>query len=122
MTDLIKRLEQAGGPDGVLDTDIYRDVVRLGRATNHDALTPEQRRSHFEALAPKYTASIDAALTLLPPQFWGAIEWAGTLKENDRQWPIVEVGSGDQKIKVQAKTIPLSICLAALRGRAAIPG
>lgn len=65
LDDLIARLEKATGPDRALDIAIYK-IVRNGRATNHDMLTPEQRESHFAGCAPTYTASIDAALTLLP--------------------------------------------------------
>ena len=114
MSELIERLEKATGPDRELDQAIVIE------APVTKAFLQDDGQGGFEVL--HYTASIDAALTLLPPEFWGSIQWAGTLKQNDRAWPVVEVGSGDQKIKVQAATIPLSVCLAALRARAAIAG
>ena len=54
MTSLIKRLESADGPNFALEEDIARTIgVWTGNA----------------ARVPNYTASIDAALTLVPDGF-----------------------------------------------------
>lgn len=67
---------------------------------------------------PDYTASIDAALTLVPDNVWLEIKTAGvTPGPNERLYPVVEYGANDADHTVQARTIPLALCIAALLAR-----
>lgn len=116
--DLIKLLEQARGPDRELDTAIYRDIIRSGRATNHDALTPEQRASHFRDLAPRYTSSLDAALSLVP----GGWAWMVAVSPSEEGpagaslW--VDPGHHNTVYAEHAATASLALCVGALKARA----
>lgn len=60
MKDLIERLERASGPDRGLDGEIYcLDPVVA-------PLWPHWTLFQREELTPRYTGSLDAAMTLLP--------------------------------------------------------
>lgn len=61
LSDLISRVEKASGPDDALDFEILCLV------------DPRALRSGPLRGDPKYTASLDAVLTLLPEGFW----WRG---------------------------------------------
>lgn len=66
MNDLIERIEAASGPDRALDHEIYEylgsPIVRMVSATTHG--------TDLVNWAPFYTASVDAALTLVPEGWW----------------------------------------------------
>ena len=79
MAELADRCEQAAAPDRELDTDIFEAVDDLAdwckgpqgwhsflpvRPDDVGALQTE--RAYLTAHAPKYTASLDAAVTLVP--------------------------------------------------------
>lgn len=115
MSDLIERLKKATGPDRDLDLAIGEAVG----AADHSG--PAYHRP-FREWAKHYTTSIDAALTLVPPQCWGEISWAGVLglKENPRSYPIVTLGPGEDGQETQSATIPIALCIAALKARAAL--
>lgn len=139
MSDLIEKLEKATEADRELDGLIYGLLNSLKRNDGTFLMDIDGEKFQFEHPTERhpngpaalyvsghrvfdFTGSIDAAITLLPLAFWGSIEWAGVLNGSDRQWPLVTVGSGDQKIKAQGKTVPLTICIAALRARDAMAG
>lgn len=75
LRDLIARLEKATGPSRVLDDDIWialdpkrkRGKVKTGLGDGFyvDGYY-DGERSYIDSQAKRYTASIDAALTLLP--------------------------------------------------------
>lgn len=89
LTSLIERVEKATGPDRELDADIdvatFRTVMTdddliyaRKRDPGEDATHPghyfiKSRSGAQAVIAPAYTASIDAVLTLLPEGFW----WRG---------------------------------------------
>lgn len=68
----------------------------------------------------RWTDSVDAALTLVPDNVWLEIKTAGvTPGPNERLYPVVEYGANDADHTVQARTIPLALCIAALLARRA---
>jgi hypothetical protein len=84
LSSLIKRVEEATGPDRELDLLIYRATTKEGSveekiAAMRDSLGREPsdaakslyRDSERNFSPPRYTASIDAALTLVP-EGWDA--------------------------------------------------
>lgn len=121
LPDLIARIE-AAGPHRALDAEIARDVVGLkihdwpewieGRSGMHD----------FPALhpTPHYTGSVDAALTLFGPKRWLKIEIGTQDVPGVFDWPVIEIGdqtNGATIWKGQARTLPLTLCVAALKAR-----
>lgn len=102
MKELIERLEKAEGPDRNLDAMIHWQIkngVGVGAAQD----------------APHYTASLDAAMTLVPSGY---------------QWDMTAYGSGahasvggTKKFGTahDAKTPALALCIAALHSRSVEP-
>lgn len=62
MSELIERVEKASGGDRELDVAIYRAEFPFPCVK----LSAEAQKKFDQEKAPSYTASIDAALTLLP--------------------------------------------------------
>lgn len=116
---LAERVEKASGPDRELDADIAKAVgVPATLVIGHECLG--NLRS-VPQNAPRYTASLDAALTLVPkrwrtesigenPQIAG--RWTVWLRHRLDD-PRHGVAVGD------AATPALALCAAALRARAA---
>lgn len=130
IADLIERLEAATGPDGELDIDIYK-LFGLGKISPDTVM--EYKLDHDgEAMwrcrhagqdwggwwhAERYTASLDAAMTLVPenhtfdicicPEMGSVARiYFGSARENSAGEP---TGSGH--------TPAVSICIAALKAR-----
>lgn len=116
---LIERLEAATGPDRVLDMDIEeaalpelrrkpwrRDLGRFWDDSDRDGL-------HYVE-ASRYTASIDAALTLVPE----GSEWTRHRGANDRMTMQID-GPSHFGVHGQGATPAIALCIAALRARAA---
>ena len=96
LTELAERCEKATGPDRELDLAIY-DWLR-------------ENAGHLPSLSPPlFTASLDAAMTLVPEgtevamQSFGGPGPMALVKPNERF--------------VSGKTLPLALCAAALRAR-----
>lgn len=108
MRDLIARLEAATGPDRELDAEIMLAVypaLGLTMTANGNWLSKSGIHTRVEA----YTASIDAALSLVPEG------WA---------WCVHDVGIASLMqalcvVKASAATPELALCIAALRAREA---
>lgn len=138
MSDLIERLEKADGPDGRLDIEIYKmtDAMNAAPGTimeyklDHDGEAmwrcrhpPQDFGSWWHT--PAYTASIDAALTLVPE----GQSWMVALSANDseqpgaRVWPAMEnYGTEDFALHGSFAAAPaIALCIAALRARPAPP-
>lgn len=103
--DLIRRLEAATGPDRELDW--YIALLHFGGRYN----VPHQM--------PRYTGSIDAALTLLPEEWskwWnlgrGVVSVFGAVIRRYE-------GQAYTELFGNAATAPAAMCIAALRARAA---
>lgn len=123
MTSLITRLGELKGPDRDVDFAIWEYVDKPA----HDAAISEQVQFaapnktyiHDKRLlyCPHYTASIDAALTLVPEgYFW----WLGHLDETDRRF--VATVSKRAVVDYPAEraicdTAAIALCIAALQAR-----
>lgn len=114
LLDLAERCEQATGPDRELDSLIAEACgVEVKRR-------PKYRRGHYiggqpvqtgwKEDPPKFTASLDAAMTLVPEG------WRKRMLDSDEWRCICEVWNDDtdEEIGVQAATWPLALCAAAL--------
>lgn len=110
MSDLIERLEAATGPLFVLDEEIH-------------ALLPVPKL----IIPPAYTASIDAALTLVP-EGWEGVSldqgWRCDKGPGGASAYLAEKQYGDC-LRTRAEhdsSMPLAICIAALKAREASDG
>ena len=144
IASLIDRLEKASGPDRELDLAIHR-ATRRCKPTQEEL--SYERIVQFDALdnlshvfvdsdahesgyclgvrRVNYTASIDLALTLVPPGTWLEIETGTQQKPPYFEWPVLHFVSQSSERglgTVQAKTLALSICIAALKAREASHG
>jgi hypothetical protein len=106
MDELIAKLETATGPSRDLDADICLATKRPSGIVR----------------APAYTASIDAALTLVPNNACWEIH--GDYKGGDQHSAIVwqETAPSYWTIKTEsdAASPAIALCIAALRARAAV--
>ena len=108
LLELAERCEKAEGPDRALDYDIAHSVTR----------------AHLETgKAPAYTASIDAALTLVP-EGWDWSAQTSCLKGLSRAscdlTQLAPFKPEDWTVRTARATTPaLALCAAALRARAA---
>lgn len=113
--DLALRVEEATGPDRELDRLIQlaiRKPVPSDAWTGRDAIPPQKPR-HF-------TASLDAAMTLVPEGWIALISNVGLPDECNtaKGSAIVGYGRADlEPIEVEAATPALALTAAALRAR-----
>ena len=112
MTDLLKlaeRCEGAEGPDRELDLEIARMMgVTVMRRNYQDTANEEYTHWH-------YTASVDAALTLVPEGMLVALE----IGESTRAAVGNDVEAGFLGYAATAPTPALALCAASLRARSA---
>jgi hypothetical protein len=111
VSDLAERCEAATGPDRELDCAI---AVALGRTDEggsgfHRTFPDDSVFEQVRALL--FTASLDAAMTLVPE---GAVWSVGNFGFDEK--PMSTVG----EIEVNAATPALALCAAALKARAAL--
>ena len=126
--ELADACEKATGPDRELDAAIAlklgivreRDGSLFYGHRDHSVLVLERDYYDHEGNAPEllhYTASIDAAMTLVPE----GLHWCC---QTDRDGAVATVGRADSDARgifytdckqATAKTLPLAICAAALR-------
>ncbi|CAB4188005.1 hypothetical protein UFOVP1169_41 [uncultured Caudovirales phage] len=107
---LIARCESAVGPDVGLDIQIFRAV---------NPTKPTHSESTGEYLGRPYTASIDAALTLVPEEW--RVEHIGEQLSGGR-WDVElhwREYSMEDCIQSEGSTAALALCIAALKGRLA---
>lgn len=111
MQDLIEKLEKATGPDRKLDGAIAKAV---GAEHGYREFVHLESRSYsiHDEIARHYTASIDAALTLVPEPWAWEIYW-----DNGCELSLPPPGD---KIFVTAVTPAIAICIAALKARLAL--
>ena len=106
MADLIARLKGAEGPSRELDEEIRVAVGAdkvLGSVGDGLCATADD----YEA--PAYTASWDAAMTLVRPAYQVELtDWRSGAK--------VRIGGTMAFGEAEAKTAPLALCIAALAG------
>jgi hypothetical protein len=134
MNDLVARLEAATGPDGDLDMAIFKSlgwkevyfgdnsrgyfVPHYKQWQHEDGRT---RRALPEAV-PMYTASIDAALTLVPEDWFFHISRFSLDVSEPRCDASVYRRSDRECFQSDGPTIALAICIATLRARTAMSG
>lgn len=110
---LAERCKQATGPDRELDARIYI-LISGGSAADADyaATDPD-----VTCNPPPYTASLDAAVTLLPDGWGWAVSTTGNLM------PCAYGHSPDKAFWVEdtyAVTVALAVCAFTFRARAAM--
>lgn len=119
MEDLIKRLEAATGPSRELDAEIVRLVAgwkRIDSPGGADWIDP-RGYEQCDRDVPHYTASIDAALTLVPEH------WSATISTHPNN-----IGTFARVYNDGMKTEPafnvhgnrppaIALCIAALKAR-----
>lgn len=110
---LADRIEAAEGPDRELDAAIalairYQDCLPCD-------FNGIKARTGGILNAPAFTASLDAAMTLVPEGWTGVIDLTGAAKLIDARYPNREVRA------LACATPALALCAAALRARAANP-
>lgn len=132
---LIAKLESAEGPSRELDLQISFLAGKLAAADDYgagpiasvkwsvmgdeiDTLDAEGRRGCLDPaqFVPAYTASIDAALTLVPSGHWWRVEHDDDGETKATAWcgPI-----GEDRDRCDSATPALALCIAALRARMA---
>lgn len=113
--DLIERLEKASGPDRALDNDIW---ALLDQPLPDD---PVDCPLH-------YTASIDAALTVIPAGWWPDIELLPGANPTVTLWnkgsrfyasPEFSVDNCNLDGDWLGASAPIAICIAAIKARVA---
>lgn len=113
LSALIERLEKATGPDRELDLAIALAVCPNVLVAKRDTLTGALRDYTYW----EYTASIDAALTLVPPEWMWALHGGkgsclgAQLNLPDVETPEVEIFVDD------AASVAIALCIAALKAR-----
>lgn len=138
MEELIKRLEAATGPDWELDEAIMYGLnaslritwgrgdqcmtvaEALAHAAQHNSPTGWIRRAVASELGsddtPRYTDSVDAALSLVPE----ACGWEiyNTTCDQPKVWAKVYGWLGcTEAVRANSVTAPLALCIVALRAR-----
>lgn len=116
MTDLLalaERCEQATGPDRELDARIEAALAEA----DFDALANDGVHVR-DWNAPAYTASIDAAMSLVPEGREWRVRWC---ELPDGTWAsIARIGENGCGLNTSAATPALALCAAALRARATL--
>lgn len=106
LLELAERVEAATGPDRELDRDIA-SAVHLKQLTYS---SPEWIKD------PEFTASIDAAMTLVPEGWTRTVKWS---VENEGYALVYDPAvPDDSSIYALGKTAALALCAAALRAHA----
>lgn len=126
LTKLVERLEQATGPDRVLDGLIFKvcagAVVQPQDAWNFrptwqdfDGVWHLQDRNDKCAYEPPphFTGSIDAALTLVP-EGWMSDPWIK--RHNGHHWSVT-LHIPSYQFDERHEHLPIAICMAAISAR-----
>jgi hypothetical protein len=116
--------EQATGPDRKLDDAIVTDVFGWERRQLGGVIPWFDRDGEMHAAAPRYTASIDAAGSLVPvgEGRWPQQCYTGPNPNNGEQGHRVDLWlSGSVKVRGRSRHhYALALCAASLRARSAM--
>lgn len=123
MKDLIERLEAATGPAHDLDGEIALALGWTYQKMKGDQRAyfrrPGETAYYNRSEPPRYTSSIDAALTLVPKGHWWTIEadaaWVRWLTANDVDTAQAHFNHRD------GSSTALALCIAALKARCLVP-
>lgn len=113
MAELIERVERASGPDREIDLAIARVMGTIVLQRNFSD-TGNHETTHWE-----YTASIDAAMTLVP-EGWKLRQMNFSAPcADDRKWHLSLYGGsvGEDCFVGRGATPALALCAAALKAR-----
>lgn len=108
LQSIIDRLAKATGPDRVIDAMLHEVVI---------GPLPLETATAMQAPKP-YTASTDAALSLVPEGFF-IFEMGQSGRDLAHGYYVNMAGKNGRYFGEGAKTLPLAICIAAIRARAA---
>lgn len=121
--DLIARLEKLTGPSRDLDraVDIWANPTdwEIGPGARKDYAQVPQRL--IERGVPKYTASLDAAVSLLPDEYYWMFA-KGRLRAEEPLFGIALYRHDEDEpfIEAQHEMGSIALCIAALRGHASL--
>lgn len=113
MNELIERLEKAQGPH-------YRLSQDIGEALNLPGHYRYQHPGSENQSWPHYTASIDAALRLIPDGLFWSISHGRTKSGEPLGGVSIRTPLLDVVSEAEAETTELAICIAALKARGAV--
>ena len=133
LSQLIERLEKAHRPDRELDQAIAEYAIGEGiKGVHGNTYTREPMGiEYYQDDGERFTASIDAALTLvpegralerryLPKAHWPCRLWLfsdSSMPGLEEHRPMIGGNANSRCIAVLAKTEPIGLCIAALRAR-----
>lgn len=125
--ELAERCEKATGPDRELDCLIF-EAQHLLLMPNHRGMIDGEPTGEYYSpdgnqlpeRAPRYTASIDASLTLVPQGFASAVGTMAFEGSASKPWGCYWEPNGKPHT-FEAATPALALCAAALRALAALP-
>jgi hypothetical protein len=109
LVELAERCEAAEGPDREIDLAIIEAIYPGAKPYPHSAELFIHAGGHFRLSDFRYTASLDAAMSLVPL----SEDWEISAGPNDATAMILSCGS-----RSDAKTPALALCAAALRAKA----
>ncbi len=127
MSDLIERLEKATGPDREIDAALVKALCPDALVSQYLASDEEPSVFHAQSLGisdrsdvPRYTASLDAALTLVERALPGT-EWAVSTLYGVNH---AEVDmNGEEPVTARdAATPAIALCLATMKALSAARG
>ena len=130
ITSLIERIEAATGGDRELDAEIWLACTPgatrnkwsyVHKATGRECTVDETRDATGRFITvPSFTASIEAALTLLPEGWWWS---AGVCRRENHASVGSEIGTveGELIFETFGATAPLALLAAILRARQTEP-
>lgn len=115
LLELAERCERATGPGRELDCAIGRLAGAAKEQPDGTWMTYHKDGYAHSINPPAYTASLDAAMTLVDPRAL----WAhGSMEEGPFArlcWPMPNGGFVGGYVEASAASVPLAICAAALR-------
>jgi hypothetical protein len=122
MTDLIQRLRAATGPDRELDAEICRRLGYEVRTDGGRGHYYEPKKNWSWENVPAYTASLDAAMTLVPDETMASVgRWkhceAGTWHWSAQILPVCRIVESHERHQAEAPTPALALTIAALLAR-----
>ena len=119
MTDLIARLEKLTGPDREVDAEIFAEITGNVRSQDYWRFTGLRTKGEADDVAfsayckyraLRYTASLDAALSLVPEGWEWELSWLAGVAA-------AKIGDPLLYLEGEAKTPAIALCIAALKAR-----
>jgi hypothetical protein len=118
LDDLIARIESASESSWELDAEIewtISEFKNLGGGWREHKTTGERERFDYTLPSPRFTRSLDAAMTLIPDGSFWTLLTGGSLPEY--QADVVFADDCRELVYSLAATPALALCAAALKAR-----